>query len=1171
MIQAIYKGLCPNCGGPISYGRLQKGLPCEACLPEEDSNYLAALERRGKLEGLSWLKLLKKEHEEFLSFFRSSLGFEPWGAQESWAKRLLMLESFAIIAPTGVGKSTLLIAYAAFRARRGWRVLYLVPTENLARQVQERLRKMCPGALAYYSSLPKREREEALSRIRRGELKALVTTTSFLERRAHELPLFDLVIVDDVDSLVRDSKNVDRVLKAMGFREETIATATELVKARIRLRRARAAGSREERLELLVTELEGRLRRLLEGERGGQLVVASATGRPKGYRHLVFRELLNFEVGGGGDYIRNVIDSYSPAGDVVSIVKQLGKGGIVFVSQYLGKGAMEQILSRLEREGVRAAKALAGSWRGVLQLERGEVDVLVTVASRYGVAVRGLDAPKRVKYVLFLGAPARRLRLEEALSSPMRLLRLLLQAKEEGSQEGAELARELVKLLERVEPEALSAALREGSAEGALGRAVELLRRAKAWAVGWARERLGERGEMRVGTMLIAREGELYVYVPDALTYLQASGRASRLLEGRMTLGLSVVVEPREELVKGLEAKLRAFADVKFSRLEELDLEEVKRGLEESRQGRGRELRVKTCLLVVESPTKARTIGWFWGRPGKRRVGRLTVYETSYLDGESITILQVAATRGHLFDLVEDEEGTRYGIIVREDSYLPIYGSIKRCLSCGAQFISAPRCPRCSSAEATDSMATVEALRRLALTVDEVVVATDPDREGEKIAMDVALSLKPYAKAVRRARFYEVSRREIMRAIREAGEIDGKLVESQMARRIADRWIGYYLSSYLKEAYGKEWLGAGRVQTPVLGWVVERYKEWGSSQLYRACLKLSTGYRFCLPFQEKREAERAALSPYVLLEEVRREEVTLSPPAPYSTDSLLYDASAKLALRVELAMRLAQDLFEAGLITYHRTDSVRVSPQGIEIARAYLSQRGMEELFRPRGWSEEGAHEAIRPTRPLDAESLDKAVAEGALRLNLRLTERHRALYDLIFRRFVASQMAEAKAIRATLVVDVEGTKARLEVLAALPQPGFASVLGMRLEPWALQLRGGESLEVAESSVRRGSSAHLYTSGEVVRLMKERGIGRPSTYYKAIEANKRHGYVVESKRRGALVPTKMGVQAYELLRSRFPHLTSEAFTSKLEEKLDLVEGNGLSAKDVLRELWDSLA
>ncbi|MEN2999133.1 MAG: reverse gyrase [Acidilobaceae archaeon] len=1173
VIQAVYKGLCPNCGGQISYERLSKGLPCESCLTRESPDYLEELEREGKLKGLSWLALLVKEHEEFASFFRSSLGFEPWGAQGSWARRLLMLESFAIIAPTGVGKSTLLMAYAAFRARQGWKALYLVPTENLARQVHARLSKMCRETVAYYSSLPKRAREEALSRIKRGKLKVLVTTTGFLERRAHELPLFDLVIVDDVDSLVRDSKNVDRVLKAMGFREETIATATELVRAKIRLRRARAAGNGAERLEMVVAELEGRLRRLVEGEKGGQLVVASATGRPKGYRHLVFRELLNFEVGGGGDYIRNVIDSYAMGGkeEVVKLVKQLGKGGIVFVSQYLGREVMEELVSQLREEGVRAARALAGSWKGVLQLERGEVDVLVTIASRYGVAVRGLDAPRVVKYALFLGAPARRLRLEEALSSPMRLLRVLLHARDEGSSEGSELAREVMRVLERVDPEALSAAMREGSAEGALGRALELLRRAKAWAVSWVKERLKEGSEMRVGTMLIAREGGLYVYVPDALTYLQASGRASRLLEGKMTLGLSVIVEPREELLRGLETKLRAFADVKFSRLEELDLEEVRRALEESRLGKGRELKVKTCLLVVESPTKARTIGWFWGRPGKRRVGRLTVYETSYMDGERITILQVAATRGHLFDLVEEQEGTRYGVIVSEDSYVPIYGSVKRCLSCGAQFISSPRCPRCSSPEVTDSMATVEALRRLALTVDEVVVATDPDREGEKIAMDVALSLKPYAKEVRRARFYEVSRREITRAIREAGEIDARLVESQMARRIADRWVGYHLSSYVKEAYGREWLGAGRVQTPVLGWLVERYREWRGSQLYRACLKLSTGYRFCLSFPEKREAERAALSPYVTVEEVGQEEVVLSPPAPYSTDALLYDASLKLGLRVELAMKLAQDLFEAGLITYHRTDSIRVSTQGMEVARAYLSQRGMGELFRPRGWSEEGAHEAIRPTKPLDLEALDRAAAEGALKLNLKLTERHRALYDLIFRRFVASQMVEARATKVSLNLSAEGAKARLEVFAALPQPGFASVLDLKLEPWALSLRVGESLEVVESSLRRGSSTHLYTSGEVVRLMKERGIGRPSTYHKAIEANKRHGYVIESKRRGALVPTRIGVEAYELLRSRFPHLISEDFTSRLEERLDRVEHEGLSAREVLREVWESLA
>ncbi|MCX8196418.1 MAG: reverse gyrase [Acidilobaceae archaeon] len=1170
LISAKYLGLCPNCGGPISYSRLSRGLPCEACLPEPREGYVEELKRAGRLKGLGWLKALEEEERAFLEFFRARLGLEPWGAQRSWARRLLMLESFAIIAPTGVGKSTLLMAYAAFRALQGWRALYLVPTENLARQVSERLRGLHEGTVAYYSSLPKRAREEALARIASGNLGVLVVTTGFLERRAHELPLFDLVIVDDVDSLVRDSKNVERVLRALGFREETIAVAAELVRQRLRLRRARAAGAGAERLELVVGELEGRLRRLMGSERGGQLVVASATGRPKGHKHLIFRELLNFEVGGGGDYVRNVIDSYAAAQaeEAVRVAKLLGKGGIVFVSQYLGKAYVERIAQRLREEGLRASKALAGSWRGVLELEGGKADVLVTVASRYGVAVRGLDAPRVVKYVVFAGAPARRVRLEDALSSPLRLLRLLLQAKEEGSEEGARLASEVMRALERAEPEALMAALREG-AEGQLAEAVELLRRAKAWALGWAKERLRERGEARVGTMLIALEGEPYAYLPDAITYLQASGRASRLLEGRMTLGLSVVVEPREELVRALEAKLRAFADVRFLRLQELDLEAVKEELEESRRGGGRELKVRTRLLIVESPTKARTIGWFWGRPGKRRVGRLTVYETSYVDDDSITILQVAASRGHLFDLVEELEGSRHGVLVEDGSYVPVYGSIKRCLSCGAQYVSRPRCPRCSSQEALDALSTVEALRRLALSADEVVIATDPDREGEKIALDVALALKPYAKAVRRARIYEISRREVTRAIREAGDVDLRLAEAQMARRIADRWIGYELSALAKQAYGKEWLGAGRVQTPVLGWVVERYRHWSSSQLYKACLKLAVGYRVCFSSPDRREAERAALSA-VVVERVTREEATLSPPPPYSTDSMLYEASLRLGMRVEAAMRVAQELFEAGLITYHRTDSIRVSSQGAEVARAYLAGRGLEELFRPRSWSEEGAHEAIRPTRPLDLEALDKAVAEGTLKLGIRLTERHRELYDLIFRRFMASQMAEARALKVSLELSAAGLRASAELTAALLSPGFALLYGPRLEPWALSVKEGDQLEAAEATVRKGSAVSLYTSGELVRLMKERGIGRPSTYHKAIEANRRHGYVVESKRRGAIVPTKMGIEVYSLLRNKFPLFVSEEYTRALEEKLDEIE-RGKSAGELLGELWSSLA
>ena len=439
MVKPVYRHACPNCGGPAEAERLEKGLPCTRCLPVEPSELSVrgiaeALAARGTLAGYAWLHALEDEYEAFARFFEEKTGSRPWSAQRSWARRLLALESMAIIAPTGVGKTTLLTVYAAYRAGQGWRILYLVPTENLVRQVASRLESYAPGSVVWYaSSMGRRAKEEALARLEAGDYRIAVVTTGFLQRRFEVLKRhspFNLILVDDVDSLMRSGKNVERVLALLGYDEGTIKAAEELVKARLDLYKALARGreSKAEELKLKIAELEADLR--ASSIPGGQLVIASATGRPRGLKHLLFKELLGFEVGGGSDYLRNVDDVYlasgEPVRDVVSVVKRLGAGGIVFVSQSYGKAYAKLLARRLEEEGVPAALALAGSRRAVQKLAEGRVWVLVGVASRYGVVVRGIDLPERVRYTVFLGVPGRVMRFEDALASPRRLRRGLL-------------------------------------------------------------------------------------------------------------------------------------------------------------------------------------------------------------------------------------------------------------------------------------------------------------------------------------------------------------------------------------------------------------------------------------------------------------------------------------------------------------------------------------------------------------------------------------------------------------------------------------------------------------------------------------------------------------------------------------------------------------------------
>jgi len=1182
-LDPVYRSMCPNCGGSISASRLSLGLPCASCYPREapaDVEEVAEeLRARGRLLGYYWLYDLERRFRDFSAFFEARTGSSLWSAQRSWARRLLAMDSLAIIAPTGVGKSTLLQVYSAYRViRDSWRVLYLVPTENLARQVASRLEALLPGRVVYYySSMPKRAREEALARIESGDYSVLVVTTGFLQRRFELLrgaAPFNLIVVDDVDSLLRNSRNIDRVVVLLGYPEEAVEAAEKLIRARLKLLRLLAAGKRESagEVEQEIAAYEAELRALIP-EEPGQLVIASATGRPRGIKHLIFRELLGFEVGGGTDYMRDVTDAYvvsgDPLGEVVRLVERLGPGGIVFVSQLHGKAAARLVKEALEAAGVRAGLALAGGRRAVDKLARGELDVLVGVASRYGVLVRGLDLPERVRYAVFLGVPARRMKFSDAVASPRRLLLLLYHLADEGDEEASRLAEKLRRLVDRVPDPSIVAAAYKGRirAEGLLAELVEEMRGAAAYAEARFASK-ASRGPVRVGGIVVEEEGgELWVVSPDAPTYLQASGRTSRLYRGVMTRGISIVVDSNAERVEALAERLSFYTSSRFRPLSEVDLEAELKAVEESRRGVGKRVTVKTVLLVVESPTKARTIAWFWGRPSRRRSGRLVIYETSALDPETGTVylLTITSTRGHLFDLTIDDVGV-YGVVMGDGRVEPVYDNVRRCLDCGYQYAGKGPCPRCGSTRLLDSSSVVATLRKLATEVDEIVVATDPDREGEKIAWDIYLALRPYNERIRRGRFHEVTRHAILEALRGAGGFDERLVNAQIVRRVEDRWIGFTLSKHLWAVYGKRWLGAGRVQTPVLGWIIERYGEWKANRGYALIVELEGGGRLRVFSRERGVLEEARAAGHLVVEEVEYWEEDSSPPPPFTTDSLIYEASRRYGFSAGLTMRLAQDLFESGLITYHRTDSTRVSPAGMAIAREYLEKRGLGGLYRGRPWGEGGAHEAIRPTRPVDVGELEKAVYSGAIRVPVKLTRLHLKLYDLIFRRFIASQMVASRLRHARLAYRL-GPVREETVLVVAAGPGYALVYPPLIAGWAADLAPGDRVAVVSARIVRASSVRLYTSGDVVRLMKERRIGRPSTYAKAIEANRRHGYIVESKKRSYLIPTRLGMEVYSYLSANFAEFVSEETSARLEELLERIEAGEVDPVEALEAIW----
>ncbi len=1189
-IVPVYKNACPNCGGPIEYHRLEKRLPCRICLPEPPASssvpeIASLLEARGGLRGYAWLKTLYERYEDFELYFQAKKGYTPWSAQRSWAKRLLMGDSLAIIAPTGVGRSTLLTVYAAYRASRdGWRVLYIAPTENLVRQFAAALEELEPEMMAYYySSMSSKTKEKALSNIAGGMYKIIVVTTGFLQRHMDLLMKnapFNLVIVDDVDSMVRNSKNIDRVLELMGYEREVIEAATSIVDLRMKLYTALAQGneSRASRLEAQIVELEAKLRSFTPP--GSQLVIASATGRPRGRKHLVFKELLGFEVGGSSDYLRNVADTYMISNRleeaVASILGDMGPGGIVFVSQARGKAYARRLAEYLTGSGYRVALALSGGRRAVDKLARGEVDVIVGVASRYGVLVRGLDLPERIRYAVFVDVPGTVYDAWDLLASPRRLLRVLLYLGDRGDNHAKELADRVSKALDRVSEWSMILAALNGKLkpEGPLKDAVDAVEDARSYAYGMFNSslRLGDR--VLIGSFVVEkRDRGLSIFVPDAPTYIQASGRTSRLHKGIMTFGLSVIVTDIVERVQALSERLKWYTSTTIVEYSSIDLDNLKKRIEETRRGKGKKVDIKTVLLVVESPTKARTIAWFWGRPGKRLgIDRTRIYETSAVDEETGTIylLTVTSSKGHVYDLTIDPGEGLYGVETGT-MYKPIYDTVKRCLDCGTSYAGSGPCPRCGSPRRLDAQATLSKLRKLALEVDEIVIATDPDREGEKIAWDLYLALRPYNPNVYRGKFHEVTRKAVLEALRSPGGFSRPQVEAQIVRRITDRWIGFTLSSHLWARYNKRWLGAGRVQTPVLKWIVERYTEWKSTRGYWVRIRLDNGARLRVYTETREEAEKLARAGRVLVVDVTRITEEKTPQPPYTTDMLIYDASRRLRISASTTMKIAQDLFESGLITYHRTDSTRVSPAGIGVALEYLKRKGLGHQADPRSWGSGGAHEAIRPVKPYDAEELKRMILDGSLNIPIKLTWLHFKLYDMIFRRFIASQMKPAVVEYADITWEIADSRINDRKIAGAIEPGWTVILDPGIEEWAGKVKPGDVIPFAEVKIARGSRVSLYKSGDIVKLMKERGIGRPSTYSKAIEANKRHGYIIESKKIKVLVPTKTGIEIQQYLEAEFDDLVSEDTSRRLEEVLDNIEYGRESPSTVLDTLLQRIA
>jgi len=1086
--------------------------------------------------------------QEFSEFFSELTGFFLWALQRAWARRMVSGESFALIAPTGVGKSTLLQVYSIFRSSAGDSVLYLVPTRSLIEQVSERI-----------SGLGKKLGVEVYNSIATEGQGVYVTTHMALFRNKEVLKnrSFSLVVADDFDALLKKSSLMDYILYTLGFRPEDVEVARRITKLKQEVFAVKHTAP--ERYRALVRELEsleGQLARSIASRRVGQLLIASATGRGKRERVKVLRELIGFEVGSIVDYLRNIreFSASLSSTDIVNLVKVLGPGTLVFVSRELGRSYLKKLAEGLESHGVKVA--VAHSIKAVDKLRRGLAQVLLGVATYYGVLTRGIDEPKVIRSALFIGVPKFRVPLDTFLSRLPNVLYSFRSLRTAGAAD-PELSR-AYEGLARLSPSKLK--LIDLCLRGLVQPPNDYFRtyfefaaKLRDFVVGEVQVAVGRSGKLTLGNVLVRSSGSSTVVdIPDIYTYIQASGRTSRLLGGRMTLGISVLLYEDRELYELFLKKLRGIFEASF---EELDLGKLAKALEEATRSRegveyGSEdvvSRILPALIVVESPTKARTVAKIFGGGGKRYVGDTVAYEAVIPVDGVFYVATVVPSLGHVFDLAID--AGKHGVRLHRDGTVePVYTTLKRCRECGHQFTDeVGSCPRCGSTRVYDSSKTVSVLRKLAREASIVILATDADEEGEKIAYDLLIALKPFAKEVRRAEIREITRNGVITALRSMRSIDLRLVKQQVLRRVDDRLVGFGISGVLKEYLKTANAGGGRVQTPVLSWVLERYSEYVAGRGYIVRVELPYGDLALRVYARSREeAERLAevLQEGVIVTPLSEEVVTVNPKPPYTTDSALEELSRELKLPPGEVMRILQELYETGFITYHRTPSTRVSSYGIEIAKTYLSSVGLAHLLVPRYWEEGGAHEAIRPTRPLED------VEAEALHLGVLFTKKHLSAYRMIFKRFIASQMASSKALIRCYSIRAGGFEQVIRLPVAVVEDGFTKVLPLRTYSMPTKTE-----VVAPKSVKvyRGSLKPLPTVADAVRMMKEVGIGRPSTYAKAIENNRRHGYIVISKYRQNLIPTKRAGEVVKLVRTVAPELLTPRYTAKLMRLVEEVD------------------
>lgn len=574
---------------------------------------------------------------------------------------------------------------------------------------------------------------------------------------------------------------------------------------------------------------------------------------------------------------------------------------------------------------------------------------------------------------------------------------------------------------------------------------------------------------------------------------------------------------------------------------------------------RKKEVKRKGSLVIVESPAKAKTISRFLGKG-----------------------YTVKASVGHVRDLLR----SKLSVDVDHD-FTPQY-----------------RVPN-------EKREVVKELKKLAQSAETIYLATDPDREGEAIAWHLMEAAEVDGERTNRVVFHEVTDDAVKQAFAHPRAIDMDLVDAQQARRILDRLVGYGISPILWKKVRSR-LSAGRVQSVALRLIVERERQiedfdpeeyWsidadflpeGGKVIYRAKLTKING-------EDPQLGNQTIIQPILddmrlavyMVDLIKHGTRKRNPAAPFITSTLQQDASRKLGFTTKKTMAVAQQLYEGieldgegitGLITYMRTDSTNISNTAVSEVRNYISAQygpsylpGTPPVYKTRAQSAQEAHEAIRPT----------SVKRTPKSIRQYLTNDQFKLYQLIWQRFVASQMTPA--IYKTLAVDIAGKGKKDEYLlrasgSQLEFDGFLLIYEEGKDEDQVNGADGDSARIPIDDIKKDQRQDLkelypeqhftqppprFTEASLIQTLEEHGIGRPSTYSPILSTIQNRGYVIRDNKR--LIPTETGLLVNDLVVDFFPNVVDIGFTSRLEDQLDMIASGNAEWVDVIREFYDSFS